>query len=593
MKKQLRILLSVMIMLCLVFTAFACEEGSDNGGTTPAEETYEITVINGTIADKGYNHDVVAKGAQVTVVANEASSSEEAFSHWEVGGEKVSEETSYQVTVNADTTVTAVYGSNYSVWDGEYPEQAPETFVEDEETKTFHIRSAEALAYWGSMITNSSEGTDKTAWKYSTFNWGNYVRLTNNQTLTDELVADAVRQSYVPENQWTVSIECNIDLAGYPWTPVNDLGYAMNDFVIEGNGHIIKNLYNLAFNSGEYFPQSMKSGGFFGNITGTNLTIQNLTFDSAVTEVENTNYNYQNLSIVIGYAHGGERNTYFKHDYPELTYQMTVFDNVNVINSKIVGSTLSRKNGMLIGRLGTAGENYNEKQHCIIKNCTLSNNTIIACDYMGAMIGHIYSNDADITVRDQHKLDIFNNIVTNFTAVSSYNGSDTNHGYAAATVGVWNMYHTFDTETNSAVSPTSSFANVYCDMGNDTITTIDLHVGFGVQNSYSPVNTNRAMLNLTLQARDDSGYIVKDVFIAADIAYSADDLDFLDWAPNDEQVIYLVLGAKVEGLDLGENVRCIPGTRNADGDLIVTDLEGNVIGAWVITDYAGTFVAAE
>ena len=101
------------------------------------------------------------------------------------------------------------------------------------------------------------------------------------------------------------------------------------------------------------------------------------------------------------------------------------------------------------------------------------------------------------------------------------------------------------------------------------------------------------MLNLTLQARDDSGYIVKDVFIAADIAYSADDLDFLDWAPNDEQVIYLVLGAKVEGLDLGENVRCIPGTRNADGDLIVTDLEGNVIGAWVITDYAGTFVAAE
>ena len=55
----------------------------------------------------------------------------------------------------------------------------------------------------------------------------------------------------------------------------------------------------------------------------------------------------------------------------------------------------------------------------------------------------------------------------------------------------------------------------------------------------------------------------------------------------------LVFGAEVTGLDLGDNVRCIPGERNANGDLIVTDVEGNVIGAWVITDYVGAFVAAE
>ena len=585
MKKQLRILLSVMIMLCLVFTAFACEEGSDNGGTTPAEETYEITVINGTIADKGYNHDVVAKGAQVTVVANEASSSEEAFSHWEVGGEKVSEETSYQVTVNADTTVTAVYGSNYSVWDGEYPEQAPETFVEDEETKTFHIRSAEALAYWGSMITNSSEGTDKTAWKYSTFNWGNYVRLTNNQTLTDELVADAVRQAYVPENQWTVSIECNIDLAGFSWTPVNDNCFAMNDIVIEGNGHIIKNFYSEYYPSGSLFATSMHAGGFFGNITGTNITIQNLTFDSAVTEVTE-NKTGQNLAIVIGYVHGGERNTYFKHDYPELTHQLTKFDNVNIINSKVIGSNSSKKAGLLIGRVGTSNENANELQHVVVSNCTFTDNLIIAGSVAGVIGGHLYSADDDVTVRNQHIFDVYNVVINNFTAVTSFNGSATAPGgssYQVGSLGCWDKLVWAADDPSGANTWYQHPENF--DLNNQEIHLVDLHTG-------NNMITNLMMFNNALTASESGSYTNTSIFLAQDVIY-ADELAIPDWAPNDEQVIYLVLGAKVEGLDLGENVRCIPGTRNADGDLIVTDLEGNVIGAWVITDYAGAFVAAE
>ena len=135
--------------------------------------------------------------------------------------------------------------------------------------------------------------------------------------------------------------------------------------------------------------------------------------------------------------------------------------------------------------------------------------------------------------------------------------------------------------------------------GDPSVNFIDLHVGTGKAESgvlqYAPVNTNTAMMKTTLEAVDDEGNpVVKDIFVASDMEFDPDSMGYPDWSGNDEQVIYIVGGCTLTGLDTeGSEVRYISGARNADGDLIVTDAEGNVIGAWVVTDYAGAFVAAE
>lgn len=68
--------------------------------------------------------------------------------------------------------------------------------------------------------------------------------------------------------------------------------------------------------------------------------------------------------------------------------------------------------------------------------------------------------------------------------------------------------------------------------------------------------------------------------MASDMEFDPDSMGYPDWSGNDEQVIYIVGGCTLTGLDTeGSEVRYISGARNADGDLIVTDAEGNVCGA--------------
>ena len=541
--------------------------------------SYDVAVINGSFSDTGYNHDVVSSGTSVTVVADDADSIDQEFSYWSVDGESVSTDSTYTFSVTADTTIMAVYGSNYSVWDGEYPDEEPDGYEEDETSQVIHIASASALAYFGAKFTNSSDATETTNWEYTTFNWGVYVNETSNGAENDDAIEEAMQE----DNAWTVSIDCNIDMAGYEWIPIINMTYGLNGMTIDGNNHIIKNFYTVAYTSGEYNAATMKAAGFFGNLYGSDITVKDWTFDGACAEVTGTNYNYQNIGILFGYVNSNTHTTYFG------TAQETVIDNVNIINSQILGSTLTRKVGLLIGRLGVAAEDSSiPTQHLTISNCTLSDNYIVASDYVGLMVGHLYSSDVDIMQREQHTIDIYQNIMAGNTVVTSYAGSDSVCTYAPGSIGLWNVYRgsletTVEYNTYTVVNENG------CDYNN--ITTIDLHCGFG-SSSGCPVNTNRAMLNTSLQQTDDEGnYSQTNIFIAADITYTEDNLNYLDWEPNDNQVIYLLCGATVTGLDLGENVRYISGERNSDGDLIVTDADGNEIGAWVITDYSGAYVA--
>lgn len=598
MKKHFKLLASLMLALCLSFAMVACGETStpppDGGDEKPptvveVDKTYyDVTVVNGTIKDTTYNHDKVEKDASVTVVAGEPVGNEE-FTHWEIGGESVGTNEEYTFDVTANVTVTAVYGTNFSVWDGEYPEDAPETYTEDEDARVVHIGSAEALAYWADMITNQQDGTDKTQYKYSTFDWGVYTREFNSNGGDVEAAVKAARK---PDNKWTVSLDCNIDLAGFEWTPIFDFSYAQHQLTFDGNNHVIKNLYAPAYNSGEFVNISMKASGFYGHVAGSDITFKNITFDSAVAEVQGMDAGRQNLAIVLGYTVNNNHYQYFKNA------QETVFDNVNIINSKIIGSGDCKKAGFLLGRVGCATEtlNYDNKQHVTIKNCTISDNLLVASSILGGMIGHIYSSDADIMDRDLHVLDVYDNTLNNITVISSLNGSDSNESYKFGTLGTWDQL-----TWTGGMGVGASFVQHPVDFehGDPSVNFIDLHVGTGKAESgvlqYAPVNTNTAMMKTTLEAVDDEGNpVVKDIFVASDMEFDPDSMGYPDWSGNDEQVIYIVGGCTLTGLDTeGSEVRYISGARNADGDLIVTDAEGNVIGAWVVTDYAGAFVAAE
>ena len=596
MKKTLRILLSAALVLCMAFAAVGCgDDGEKPDREPPAPVKYEVTVVNGKLSN-GYNHDYVTEGTTVTVTADPSADFEQGFTAWKDGPDIVSTEATYTFAVSKAVTLMAEYGSNYSVWDGQYPETAPAGYVVDEANKQVHIQSAAALAYWANFVTNAVDGNDKTNHIFSTYDFG------QNAAGHPELAPK-------PDNKWTINIDCNIDLAGEEWTPIMCQSYTLNDVVIDGHNHVVKNFYTKAFNSGEYTNGSMKAAGFIGNLASSSLTIQNWTFDNAVSEVVGAAVNFQNVGIVIGYAHGNTHAQFLNEP------QLTKFDNVNVINSKIIGSSVTRKAGLLLGRLGTAGENYAEKQHCVITNCTLSNNLIAAQDYIGAMVGHMYSNDADITVRDQTVYDIYNNIITGFTAVSFRKNAAATA--IAGTVGVWNMYHTKDVAENGTttdVGATSANFAVNAENNNPEVIRIELFNGrsstdassedyIGVNNNadgalFSEMNTNANILLKTLTYKKDEAteYFVKDIFVVGDITLNANQISVLEdeeWVKGG-QTIYLVAGATLnaDGVDFGD-FRYINGDRDENGNLIVySDAEGKTrIGVWKVTDGTGAYVA--
>ncbi len=614
MKNALKVLCSLLLALCLVFAFAACNDNGqdDNNNTNPpitdgdntgdkddedddppqvVEKTYyDVTVVNGTIKDTTYNHDKVEENQSVTVVADDAIGAD-TFTHWEVGGESVSTDESYTFTVTESVTVTAVYGTEFSVWDGVYPEDAPDTYSEDEENRVVHIGSAEAFAYWADMITNAQDGTDRTQYKYSTFDWGVYTREYNNNGGD---VDAAVKSAMKPDNQWTVSIDCNIDLAGYEWTPIFDISYGQHEIIYEGNGHIIKNLYVTAYADGEFVANTMKAAGLFGVVAGSNMHFRNITFDSALSEAQNLDAGMQNMAVVVGYMNANNHYDYFKD------HQVISFENVNVINSSVIGSGNTKKQGFLIGRVGAGTETMNDhtKEHVIIGGCIFSNNLIVGSSILGGILGHIYTGDENINERNIHIIDIYSCALLNITAISYDNGSATNNSWQFGTLGCWDQLVWSDP---SGYGGTPSWIQnpVNYDIGSPFVNFIDLHVGTGATSgssvTYSPVNTNEAVMKATLEAVDDEGNpMVKDIFVAADLTFDPDSLGYPDWTGNAEQTIYLVGGVTLEGLDTtGSAVRYIDGTRNASGQLNVKDADGNVVGAWVITDYAGAFVAAE
>lgn len=596
MKKHFKLLVGLLLALSMAISVVACSEpnddkkpGGDNGGQTEVVEKtyYDVTVVNGSIKGTQYNHDKIEKDASVTLVAD-APVGADTFTHWAVNGNSVSTDAEYTFKVTESVTVTAVYGTEFSKWDGNYPEEAPATYSEDAENKVVHIGSAEALAYWADSVTNQKEGTDKTQYKFSTFDWGVYTRETSGKPETPELIESAVKSASKPDNKWTVSIDCNIDFDGNEWTPIIDQCYALHEITLDGNNHVFKNFYTAAYGDGKYVNGTMKAAGFFGQISGGNITIRNLTFDTAKVEVVGMDAGMQNVSLLVGYAVNNNHYKYFKNA------QETRIENVNIINSLAIGSGNSKKMGFMIGRVGcgTETQNYDNKQHVIISGCTIADSKMVGSSILGGMIGHIYTGDKDQNIHDRymHVIDAFNNSIENVTVISSANGNEDDISYKFGTLGTWDVLEWGTTGTPGTWgNPGWTQHPVDFEYGDTSVNFIDLHVGTGSvvdgKHAYAPVNTNAAMMKTTLEAVSDNGDpLVKDIFVCADMKFDPDGMGYPDWSGSDKQVIYIVGGAKLEGLDTtGSEVRYISGARNAAGELVVTDAEGNEIGIWKIS----------
>lgn len=533
-------------------------------------EYYDVTAVNGLIKDQTYNHEKVEKEKSVTVVA-EATDGNKAFIGWYVEDEKVSEDLSYTFTPEANTVITAVYGTQFSVWSGEYPADAPEGFEENTEEKTWHITSADGLAYWASKVTANENGTDPNASRYSTFNYANYARILKDQGGEEaplETKRSVGAQCMAEDNAWTLSLEANIDLAGYEWIPVNDCQWGLNGLTFDGNGYIIKNL-----NAKAVKVIGQKAAGFFGMIANDDITIKNVTFTDAtiVSDVENTVE--QNLAVVIGFL-----NPNMRHEVYE-GVQTVMFDNVKVYNST-VGDYLSCKQGFLIGRSGEFAKTRDYVQYYFM-NCDVTGNTLVGQRILGGLIGYAaHAGDSDISPLGEYlTVNIYNTTVTNNTIISSIKNM-TNGVYNFGSICSGDAASDFPNGGWGAIKYTENLK------GMDN-TLIDLHCGNGA------VATNAGRLRTLLEDTDEEGNYTNTAIIVVGNIDMTDVADVLDWEANDKQVIYLVAGAQITGLELGANVRYISGARNAEGKLIVTDKDGAELGVWEVAEdgSSGSFVA--
>ena len=98
-------------------------------------------------------------------------------------------------------------------------------------------------------------------------------------------------------NNFTVSIENDIDLSGPKWTSIIGLG---GTITIDGNNHTISNMQINEQGNGESGNTYL---GFIGDIAyGTRLTIQNITFENAHVQDPGGDSQYSWAAVVVGHG---------------------------------------------------------------------------------------------------------------------------------------------------------------------------------------------------------------------------------------------------------------------------------------------------
>ena len=174
-------------------------------------------------------------------------------------------------------------------------------------------------------------------------------------------------------DDFTVSIEDNIDLSGDAWTSIIGLG---GTITIDGNGHTISNMrieqqenvYNEYEVNGKMHRDWYTFLGFIGHIAyGTSLTIQDITFENAHVQDLDGDSQYSWAAVVVG--HGPMDQFYNGYDSAKKEWTAPgdnatcTFKNITVKNSVVTGA----HNTAAI--LGYSSSKYNTKHlfdHCSV-----------------------------------------------------------------------------------------------------------------------------------------------------------------------------------------------------------------------------------
>ena len=157
-------------------------------------------------------------------------------------------------------------------------------------------------------------------------------------------------------DDFTVSIEDNIDLSGADWTSIIGLG---GTITIDGKGHTIsnmrieqqKNVYNERVVNGKKYQDWFTFLGFIGHIAyGTRLTIKNITFENAHVQDPGGDSQYSWCGVVVGHGPMETINDGINVN-AECTFQQVTVKNSVVTgghnNAAILGFACSTPNGHL------------------------------------------------------------------------------------------------------------------------------------------------------------------------------------------------------------------------------------------------------
>ncbi len=155
-------------------------------------------------------------------------------------------------------------------------------------------------------------------------------------------------------NDYTITLEDDIDLENVDWEPIGQTGATQFYGVFDGNGYTISNLYvDSEAETGDYY-----SSGLFGWLEQSAPAIKNLTIDGAYVK------GHHNVAVIAGYAYGTIENCTVKNATVSCTYA----------NSEANGD----KCGAIAGYIG---------EDATVKNCSAENVAIDAGRDAGQLVG--------------------------------------------------------------------------------------------------------------------------------------------------------------------------------------------------------------
>ena len=188
-------------------------------------------------------------------------------------------------------------------------------------------------------------------------------------------------------DDFTVSIEDNIDLSGDAWTSIIGLG---GTITIDGNNHTISNMQINEQGNGESGNTYL---GFIGDIAyGTRLTIKNITFENAHVQDPGGDSQYSWAAVVVGH---GPMDCFYNFDKVNKRWTTPcdnatcTFKNITVKNSVVTGG---HNSAAILGYACSTAKGH------LFENCHVLNTFVGGYASTSAVLfsmGH-----ANVTVKD-------------------------------------------------------------------------------------------------------------------------------------------------------------------------------------------------